>query len=69
MKRIAIPKMKITKDCQVYGYLFGVMITLCLDTNQKWTITKRSRKYYHLARNGQKLRLTHCAFDRLFEEV
>lgn len=69
MKRIAIPRNKITEDCQAFRGFYGVMITLHLDTNQKWTITNSTGAYYHLSRKGQKLRLTYSAFNRLFEEV
>ena len=69
MKRIAIPKMKITESAQLYCDCFGVTVFMKLDPSQKWTITNKDKRYFVLAKKGQVIRLTHAAFNRLFEEV
>lgn len=69
MKRIAIPKTKITELGQLYGDCFGVSVLLRLDPSQKWTITNKDKRYFVLAKKGQAIRLTHAAFNRLFDEV
>lgn len=69
MKRVAVPKIKITESGQLYGDCFGVTMFLRIDPSQKWTITNQDRRYVVLAKKGQILRLTHAAFNRLFKEV
>lgn len=69
MKRVAIPKTIIHEVGQLYGDCFGVMVCLQLDPSQKWTITNKDKRYVVLAKKGQIIRLTHAAFNRLFDEV
>ena len=69
MKRVAIPKIKIMESNQLYGDCFGVTVFLRIDPSQRWIITNQDKRYVVLAKKGQVIRLTHAAFNRLFEEV